>query len=476
MAQEERSELLPPDVRDKLVATLDAAAGLINPVAGLVVAAGDLAAAEIRGLLARWRSTPEQELRQRPEQLLLDTIHTVTADGPTVLAFEDLTSPGRELIWAASLYHANRMRDRRVLVLVGVDGPEALEPSNSDDPLDGFAPVLWQVRQAVREKRASWWPIAWLSPSRVQDWLGPVDVDVAERLVAVGGADDVIAAQVWHRWVESGHVRKDSSGQWARTTVDEPVERNIEDVLFARLSGTEIVPVDVEAIDLARRALELASLSGPRFSAAAVGEVLSAHQGAVASEQVQNLLDELTPANGQPWLIDTADHAAVGSGADRSWHWVYRFAAEYWATFLAERWAPAHDGRTRQEVAVELLGAIRRVHHDHPLFDSCCYHLARSAGQRREAGRYASRMASADRQRHLVVRAHLLLSIADDDLLATDDVITTTADCSASVSSHWPFTWESGVMSSLVRPLTSWFVPQRATSTGVAWPGQGSAT
>jgi tetratricopeptide (TPR) repeat protein len=407
---------------------LGTAVALVNPVFALLVAVGDLAASGLTELLAKWRQTGLEQLRQRPDQVLSDTIDAVTKSGPTVLALEDITGPGREPLWQTLLYHATRMRDRRVLVVVGADGPQSLEPSGSNDPLVGFAPLLGQVREAVRLKRASWWWVAPLDVPQVRQWVGPIDIGLAERLIAVSGGDDARAAGFWQQWVATGHVRKDTSGRWSRTTVDEPIEREIKDVLFARLSGTRTIPDGVDPKDLARQGLELAALSGPTFSAMAVSEVLGAQRRGVSAEEIADLLDELTPADSKQWLIYTGEPAPVSEGSDRSLHRIYHFATEDLAAFLSARWLGVHDGMSKQDMALELLTTVRRVHHDDPLFDSCCYQLARSAGRPLLAARYAHRMAAADRQKNLLVRAYILLAVDGDDMLAVDDVLRTAED------------------------------------------------
>lgn len=128
----DQPKAMPSDVRDKLVAALSGAAGLINPIAGLPVSAADLGAA----LVKKWRELPSRTCGRTPS--CSRRCGPRTSSGPTLLLFEDITGPGRELIWQILLYHATWTRDRRLLVVVGADGPPAFEPRDGRDPLDGF--------------------------------------------------------------------------------------------------------------------------------------------------------------------------------------------------------------------------------------------------------------------------------------------------------------------------------------------------
>jgi NTP pyrophosphatase (non-canonical NTP hydrolase) len=244
----ERPDALPSDVRDKLIATLGGAAALINPIAGLLVSAGDLGVT----LLRRWQETPQPQLQ--PQMVLFDTLKAATASGPTVLLFEDITAPGRELIWQISLYHATRLPDRSLLVVVGADGPERLEQVNGDDSLVGYPPILKQVKAAVLANRASWCWFPPLSVARVAEWVGPVDDDVAERLIAVSGGNDDIAARRWDEWVESGHV-SNVRGRWSTTGIDDPIERDLLEVLSNRLTEAAHATPALDVVGVARKAL-----------------------------------------------------------------------------------------------------------------------------------------------------------------------------------------------------------------------------
>ena len=328
----DRPGTIPSDVRDKLVTVLGSAAGLVNPVAGLLVAVGDLGVT----LVKKWRETPVQDLR--PHAVLLETLRAATSAGPTVLLFENITGADHELIWEILLYHVTRMPDRRLLVVVGADGPSSLELQNGHDPLDGFAPVLRQVKEAVAKKRASWW---WLKPldlRRVRQWVGAVDMGIGQQLIAVSGGDDETAAHNWARWVSDGYVRQDRAGRWMPTGSDDPLEVSIFDVLATSLPGTDAVPASIDALGLARQVLEYAALSGMNFSLAAVGRVLSADRGDVTAEEIEELADLLTPTRDRPWLIETCEHAEILVGGEVTWHWLYRFASTELAAFLEAGW------------------------------------------------------------------------------------------------------------------------------------------
>ena len=81
--------------------------------------------------------------------------------------------------------------------MAGADGPPAFEPRDGGDPLDGFPPVLKQVRQAVSAGRATWHWLPFLDLNRVTDWVGAVDPDIGQQLIAMSGGDDNMAARNW---------------------------------------------------------------------------------------------------------------------------------------------------------------------------------------------------------------------------------------------------------------------------------------
>lgn len=384
------------------------------------MAVGDLAVT----LVKKWRETPVQDLR--PHAILLETLRAATSAGPTVLLFEDITGPYRELIWEILLYHVTRMPDRRLLVVVGADGPPSAELENGHDPLEGFAPVLRQVKDAVAKKRASWW---WLQPldlRRVREWVGAVDTGIGQQLIAVSGGDDEVAMHNWTRWVGDGYVCQDRVGRWMPTGSDDPLEVSILDVLATSLPATDAVPASIDALGLARQVLEYAALGGMNFSLAAVGRVLSSDRGDVTAEEIEELADLLTPTRDRPWLIETCEHAETLVGGEVTWHWLYRFASTGLAAFLKAGWSIANEGDHQGTVALKLLEAVRDAHDDHPLFFECCYRLARTAENSQEAEKYSARIAGAARGRQLTVRAHVLLSLPGDDELALDQLARTT--------------------------------------------------
>lgn len=414
----DQPEAMPSDVRDKLVAVLTGAVGLINPIAGLLVSAADLSAA----LVKKWRETPVRDLR--PHAVLYDTLRAATSSGPTLLLFEDITGPGRELIWKILLYHATWTRDRRLLVVAGADGPPAFEPRDGRDPLDGFPPVLKQVRQAVSAGRATWHWLPFLDLNRVTDWVGAVDPDIGRQLIAVSGGDDKIAARNWARWVSDGYVRRDHTGRWVLGGSGDPIEGDVFDTLATRLLGTDAVDASIDALELGRQMLEYASLSGTSFSLAAVAKVLSDDRSDVTARQVEELGDLLRPHNGEPWLMDTCGNAEIPVGGQPTWHWLYRFSSTELAVFLKAAWPVANDTGQQNDAAIRLLRAVQEIHEDHCLFYPCCYQLARTAGDAQEAGKYSSRIAADARRQQLTVHADVLLSVPDDKLALADLVQT----------------------------------------------------
>jgi tetratricopeptide (TPR) repeat protein len=405
----DQPKAIPSDVRDKLVAALTGAVGLINPIAGLLVSMADLGAA----LVKKWRETPVQDLR--PHAVLFETLRAATSSGPTLLLFEDITGPGRELIWQILLYQATWTRDRRLLVVVGADGPPAFEPRDGRDPLDGFPPVLKQVREAVSANRATWHWLPFLDLNRVTDWVGAVDPDIGQQLIAVSGGDDKFAARNWARWVSDGYVRRDHTGRWVLGGSGDPIEGDVFDTLATRLLGTDAVDASIGALELGRQMLEYASLSGTSFSLAAVAKVLSDDRGDVTARQVEELGDLLRPHNGEPWLMDTCGNAEIPVGGQLTRHWLYRFVSTELAVFLKAAWPVANNTGRQNDAA---------IHEDHCLFYPCCYQLARTAGDAQAAGKYSSRIAADARRQQLTVRADLLLSVPDDKLVLAELVQT----------------------------------------------------
>jgi tetratricopeptide (TPR) repeat protein len=419
---------IPPDLREKLLAVFSGAIGLINPIASLVITAGDLAAT---ALFEQWQKCPPEEMKAH--RVLLDAIDASAGKGPAVLLVDDITEPGREILWQTLLYHVKWIRRHQLIVIVGADVRASFGSADPVNTVPEVTPIVLQIQEAVRLERASWWTIPALDFSRLRSWLGPIDRNLARLLIAISGGDDEEAGRCWSRWTHAQFVRKARSGEWTTEGGYDPLETEIASVVFERLKGRPILPAVVDQFGLARRGLELASLSGSAFSIRAVCELLSREDDRLEPGGIARLLGELTPRTNKPWLIeDLAESVQGGTVQESALSTPCKLVSEELIAFLAGTWAISHDEAEKRGTALALLQAIRDLHNDDPIFDECALNLAVLAELPDVAFRYELRRAAYGRARQLTIRAHLLLDSVGDDLLAIPDLVATTNELLAS--------------------------------------------
>ncbi len=400
-------------LRDAVIGAIGTLGGLWKPVLDLVVAFGAVGVAAFE----RFRSKPSPA--ENVAMLFYELFSSATSDGPAVVLIGDISVPERSLVWHAALDFTKSSNDGSLLVLAAVDAPARFGIIDGKDPLEGWPGILVQVRNAVSSGRAKRVHVLPLTPERVGAWIGYSEPDLVARLVAVSGGDDELAALIWHRWVESGHVQRDDAGAWRMTPVNDPFDAEIFSVLAARLGTGR--PADEASIDIASDALRIASLSGPFFVPAAVDAVLTQHRDDCRPGQVIELLRLLAGETGtvddQPFLLHDFGSVEIGQLGrfERS-----RFVSRAMARFLAHRHLTVPAGRAQAE---ELLAWMTPLTGSSAALDDCCIALSRSLGKSAVARHYEDRNLAAAKSALLVARASLLLSAASLDFLHIDEAL-----------------------------------------------------
>ena len=396
------------DLAGALTALAGAAAGLDHPLLAVAFQAGEVGRVLLMKRLAADRPQTGQVLD--PVGLLWEILTHLAEAAPTVVSLGQLPpAEGRWVLQQLALRRRNHQLAGRLLVVVSVgDGPE----SPPDDASSRAWPEDIEMAAGLaREGQVAWWWRPVLVVEDVAHWLGPIDPELAESLVALSGGSDDEASALWARWVNSGYAHQED-GRWAADG-PEVVRQAVFDILAARLQPP--------GSDLALEALTWGALIGDSFPGdAAARVVVDDHRTdtTVTIESVTDLLDELCEQGpGVPYVLRSDDYVdGVVDGQERH-VWRYHFADRLAAELLRKRdLVPAREGSDsvraayRQRVFDALLSLPELGGQD--LLEVA--ELARACGRVDLAESLTHQAATLARLRHLTVEAATLLALATD--------------------------------------------------------------
>ena len=396
------------DLAGALTALAGAAAGLDHPLLAVAFQAGEVGRVLLMKRLAAHRPQTGQVLD--PVGLLWEILTHLAEAAPTVVSLGQLPpAEGRWVLQQLALRRRNHQLAGRLLVVVSVgDGPE----SPPDDASSRAWPEDIEMAAGLaREGQVAWWWRPVLVVEDVAHWLGPIDPELAESLVALSGGSDDEASALWARWVNSGYAHQED-GRWAADG-PEVVRQAVFDILAARLQPP--------GSDLALEALTWGALIGDSFPGdAAARVVVDDHRTdtTVTIESVTDLLDELCEQGpGVPYVLRSDDYVdGVVDGQERH-VWRYHFADRLAAELLRKRdLVPAREGSDsvraayRQRVFDALLSLPELGGQD--LLEVA--ELARACGRVDLAESLTHQAATLARLRHLTVEAATLLALATD--------------------------------------------------------------
>lgn len=321
---------------------------------------------------------------------LNDLMHDIALAGPCIFLIDSIDQDARDLFLNLALYEHRWRPTPGRLVICGVDAP-------GSDPPEALTPVL---PAEIARGNAEWSVIAPLDRMRVRSWLGTVDGEVVDSLLAhVGNGRDDRAAVTWSDWVATKYVVQ-AGGRWAFSGVEEPTEGRVHAILAARLAGQPELPAN--SMNLAMSALSIAGLGGERFPQQVVAETTAALEGGTVDE-VTDVLDSLVPTDGPDPALIVEDGCFQGPNG---WLWRHRFVSPLLGEYLANR-LDLPSGA----VVESLLRGGRELGFPEP-FAGFFARVAHLAGGADLAERLLSRQRYAARHRALLDRAVAILGTA----------------------------------------------------------------
>ena len=336
--------------------------GLV-PYAALV----GLAMSRGKAALELVRTLFDRSDRIVPTDFLTLLMREMSTEGPVVLLVDDADHAPGGLWGDAVLELAERVaRDRPLLIVLAIERPAQLDGHEDDEPES-----LFVARRLRGRARARWVALDLVTVEELEQWTGPAEAEVLERLANASGGRAAWAAHLWRHWRSSETVVADtvdagnSAGlRW--TFAEGGRERTLDafdDVLGRRLQ-TLAATGDAAEETLAgvRELLAHAALEGPVFTADVVARVLRRDR-----DEVIDLLDDMLLRDDEhpdgvvheAGAIDVPDE----HGGDRHL-WLYRFGAPLdWLTLAYRGLDEAGRREAARSVAQAMIDAYGGPHY-----------------------------------------------------------------------------------------------------------------
>jgi tetratricopeptide (TPR) repeat protein len=274
-----------------LVAAVNPWLGLLAAVISTAVVATDLKNRLKNGLASRLE-------RAKLPGLMLDLIRGESEKRPVVLLLADVDLASDA--WLTLFLDAAARElpiSLRVLLIVSLVGGKTPGRHSESEPM-----ILRIARREVEDRRlATWCYLPPLTPSEVEQVIGPIEPKLGDAVVEATGGNLAFILQLWDEWRKSRLVKRDRrEGQWKLIHgLEEQAAWALRNPVESRLRS--IAGQDAAVFDRLWDALRIGALQGPVFSAGSVARAL------VPPCDPDDLIDEfddrLIPDTGQDGAV-----------------------------------------------------------------------------------------------------------------------------------------------------------------------------